>query len=134
MSYPTPWRVNHYGDVRDARDGLVFDSACKWYSGINYNDLVSRINAGAEAEARAERAEKALQQAIAGLDQARNDQQRLSCVYSYRDDYEAEDAQDKRCKESFDVLAQCMSVLYSLRGETLPDNIATYLKEKEKTV
>jgi len=66
---PTPWIVKG-PDVLDNdgrlvmsdeyMDGITTD--IRPYISIDLDDLVSRINAGAEAEARAERAEKALEE------------------------------------------------------------------------
>jgi len=66
MSYPTPWRVEPGGDILSADNQFVVESAAgvTYELGITLDDLVSRINAGAEANARAERAEKALEQAV----------------------------------------------------------------------
>lgn len=68
MSYPTPWIVDYDGDVIDADGDIVIEGrAANWDLRIKLDDLVSRINAGAEAEARAERAEKALATATQGM-------------------------------------------------------------------
>lgn len=66
MSFPTPWRVEPGGDILSADNQFVVESAAgvTYELGIPLDDLVSRINAGAEAEARAERAEKALEEAV----------------------------------------------------------------------
>lgn len=70
MSYPTPWSVSWMA-VRDAdgNDVIAYDEDGTDVI-VPLDDLVSRINAGAEAEARAERAEKALEAMKEALDQA----------------------------------------------------------------
>lgn len=69
MSYPTPWSVSWMA-VRDAdgNDVIAYDEDGTDVI-VPLDDLVSRINAGAEAEARAERAEKALEESEEAMHQ-----------------------------------------------------------------
>lgn len=123
---PTPWIVKG-PDVLDNdgrlvmsdeyMDGITTD--IRPYISIDLDDLVSRINAGAEAEARAERAEKALEEAMEAL---RNLTGRAESFWALlQGDYgvkiSSEDQEDHNVYEFFFAIERAK---------------AAYLKEKEK--